>query len=126
VPRAKLACGRVGDDVDGMAVQPGRPTLRLLSGIAACMGRQLVPLHGMGNRSPTRHSGDTCAPSSCHVSWPTPQSESGGARARRRLVVRGGDLTCEAETCRRGPLLWGTGRRCCQLVGSMTSCQCGS
>jgi hypothetical protein len=37
VPRAKLACGRVGDDVDGMVVQPGRPTLRLLSGPAACM-----------------------------------------------------------------------------------------
>jgi hypothetical protein len=37
VPRAKLACGRVRDDVDGMAVQPDRPTLRLLSGLAACM-----------------------------------------------------------------------------------------
>jgi hypothetical protein len=37
VPRAKLACGRVGDDVDGMAAQLGRPVLRLLSGPAACM-----------------------------------------------------------------------------------------
>jgi hypothetical protein len=36
VPRAKLACGRVGDDGDGMAVQPGRPALRLLSG-ASCL-----------------------------------------------------------------------------------------
>jgi hypothetical protein len=48
VPRAKLPCGRVGDDVDGMAVQPIRPPLRLLSGPATCMSRQLVPLHGTG------------------------------------------------------------------------------
>jgi hypothetical protein len=38
VPQAKLACGRVGDDGDGMAMQPNRPALRLLSGPAACMG----------------------------------------------------------------------------------------
>jgi hypothetical protein len=37
VPRAELACGRVGDDVDGMVVQPDRPALRFLSGPAACM-----------------------------------------------------------------------------------------
>jgi hypothetical protein len=30
VPRAELACGRVGDDGDVMAAQPVRPTLRLL------------------------------------------------------------------------------------------------
>jgi hypothetical protein len=118
VPRAKLACGKVGDDVDGTAVQPGRPALRLFSGPAACMGRQLVYLHGAGNRSPMRHSRGIRAPGSCRVSWPTPQSELGGARAGRRLVVRGGylsceeetcvrdgDLSCEVETCRRGSLL---------------------
>jgi hypothetical protein len=32
VPRAKIACGSVGDDGDGMAAQPVRPALRLLSG----------------------------------------------------------------------------------------------
>jgi hypothetical protein len=37
VPRAELACGRVGDDVDGMAVQLDRPALMLLSRTAACM-----------------------------------------------------------------------------------------
>jgi hypothetical protein len=116
VPRAKLADGRVGYDVDGMAVQPVKPALRLSSGLAACMGRQLVPLHGAGNRSPTRRGGGARASASCRVSWPMPQSESGGARARRRFVVRGGDLS-------GGSLLWGTGRICC---GSMTSCQCGS
>jgi hypothetical protein len=87
VPRAKLVCGRVGDDVDGMAAQPGRPALRLLSGPAACMGHQLVYFHGVGKRSPTRHGGGVCSPDSCRVSWPTPQSESGGARVRQRLVV---------------------------------------
>jgi hypothetical protein len=98
VPRAKLACGRVGDDVDGTAVQPVIPVLRLLLGPAACMGRQLVPLHGAGNCTPTRRGGGACASGSRRVSWPTPQSESRGARARRRLVVRGVDLSCEAET----------------------------
>jgi hypothetical protein len=32
VPRAELACGRVGDDGDGMAALPARPALMLLSG----------------------------------------------------------------------------------------------
>jgi hypothetical protein len=105
VPRANLACGRVGDDVDGTAVQPVIPVLRLLLGPAACMGRQLVPLHGAGNCTPTRRGGGACASGSHCVSWPTPQSESSSCeaetcRARRRLIVRGGDLPCETETCR--------------------------
>jgi hypothetical protein len=37
VRRGELACGRVGDDGDGMAAQLVRPALRLLSGLAACM-----------------------------------------------------------------------------------------
>jgi hypothetical protein len=55
VPQAKLACGRVGDDVDGMVAQPDRLALRLLSGPAACMAaiwcmcmaRGVVPSHVM-------------------------------------------------------------------------------
>jgi hypothetical protein len=81
VPQVKLACGRIGDDVDGMAVQPGRPALRLLSGPAACMGRQLVHLHGAGNRSPMRHGRGVRAPGS-HLS-----RSRGGAHARRKLLV---------------------------------------
>jgi hypothetical protein len=80
VPRANLACGRVGDDGDGMDAQLSRPALRLLSGPAARVGRQLVCLHGVGNWSPTRRGGDVRVPGSRRVPWPTPQSESGGAR----------------------------------------------
>jgi hypothetical protein len=76
-------------------VQQSRPTLRLLSGPAACMSRQLVCLHGAGNRSPTRRGRDVCSLGSRRVSWPTPQSESRETRAGRRLVVRGGDLSGE-------------------------------
>jgi hypothetical protein len=54
VPRAEFACCRVGDDGDLTAAQLGRAALRLLSGPAACAGRQLVYLHGMGNWPPTR------------------------------------------------------------------------
>jgi hypothetical protein len=37
MPRAELACGRVGDDVDVMAVQSDRSSLRTLLGPTACM-----------------------------------------------------------------------------------------
>jgi hypothetical protein len=37
VPGAELACGRVGDDDDGMPAQPVRPALRLLLVSVACM-----------------------------------------------------------------------------------------
>jgi hypothetical protein len=93
VPWAELACSRVGDDGDGMAVQLSRPTLRPLSGPAARTGRQPVCLHGAGNRSPTRHGEDVRVSGSHYVSWPTPQSESRTARARRRLLVRGRDFS---------------------------------
>jgi hypothetical protein len=47
-----------------------------------------------------RRGGGARASASRRVSWPTPQSELQGDRVRRRLVVRGGDLSCEAKTCR--------------------------
>jgi hypothetical protein len=82
---------------------------------SACARRQLVRLHGVENRSPTRRGGGVRAPGSRRVSWSTPQSESGGARARRRLVVRGGDLL-------EGVPLVGNWSEMLQLVVSMTSC----
>jgi hypothetical protein len=86
---------QVRRDGDLMAVQLSRATLRLLSGPTARVGRQLVRLHGMGNRSPTRrgrgvHARDRATWYGLRLGW------------RRRLVVRGGDLSCEVETCRRG------------------------
>jgi hypothetical protein len=86
-------CCKVGDDGDRMVVQLSRPVLRLLSGPVARVGRQLVCLHGMGNRSPTRRDEDVRVSGSRDVLWPTPQSETGTARVNERLVVRGGDCS---------------------------------
>jgi hypothetical protein len=139
VPQAGLACGRVGDDGDGMAAQPVRPALRLLSGPAACMDASWCTCMERGI-VPPRASVVVLAPwarAACHgprTSQSRGEVVRGGdflckvetSRPRRRLLVRGGDLSCEAETCRERSLLWGTSRRCCQLVGDLTSCQCGS
>jgi hypothetical protein len=57
-----------------------------------------------------RVGGGVCALYSRRAPWPTYQSEPEGGRARRRLVVRGGDFSCEAETCRGDP-------SCGELVG---------
>jgi hypothetical protein len=105
VPQAELACGRVGDDGDGMAAQPVRPALRLLSGVSCLHGRQLLYLHGVGNRSSTRISGGARALGFHCASGPTRQSEP--------------DLSCEAETSRaRQRLLVGI-----PLVGNWSEMQ---
>jgi hypothetical protein len=91
VSRAGLACGRVGDDGDGMAVQPDRPALRLLSGSAACMAaswcicmaRGIVPLRALVVLAPWVRA-------ACH-----------GPRTSRSQ-----GRSCEAETCRAIPLVW--------------------
>jgi hypothetical protein len=89
VLRAQLACGSVGNDGDETVVQSGRPALRIFSGPTTCMGHQLVRLHGAGYWSPTRRGGGVCSSRSRRVSWPTPQSEPRGARARQRLIGGG-------------------------------------
>jgi hypothetical protein len=99
VPRAKLACGRVGDDGDGVAAHPSIPALRLLSRPAARVGRQLVQLHGAGNQSPARRgggvhrSGSRCVMAHVPVGVGGSSCEAETCRARRRLVVRGRDLS---------------------------------
>jgi hypothetical protein len=100
VPQAELACGRVGDDVDGMIVQPDRPALRLLSGPAACMTASWCICMARGN-VPPRVSVVVLAPQDrvvCH--GPCTSRGRGGAHARCRLVARGGVFSCEAETSR--------------------------
>jgi hypothetical protein len=106
VHRAKLACGRVGDDVDGMAAQSDRPALRLLSGSAACMTASWCICMARGV-IPPRVTVKVLVPQAC-AACRGPRT----SRSRGEVV--------------RGSLLWGTGRRRCQLVGSVTSCHCGS
>jgi hypothetical protein len=90
VPRAELACGRVGDDGDVMAAHLVRLALRLLVGRAACMTAsyctcmtcEFVPPHALVEML------EPCV-------WAHTPVGTG-------LVVQGGDLACEAETCRGG------------------------
>jgi hypothetical protein len=99
VPRAELACGRVGVDGDGITAQPVRPALRLLSGWASCMAasccscmaREIIPPHA-----------SVVVPEPwAFVARPGPcASRSRTCCARQRLVVRGVDLSCKAETSR--------------------------
>jgi hypothetical protein len=126
VPRAELACGRVGD-VDGMAAQPDRPALRLLSGPASCMTASWCICMARGI-VPPRVSVVVPAPrarAACHgphTSWSRGKVVQGGVlsceaescRARQRLLVRGGGLSCKAETSRGDP-------SCGELVGDATN-----
>jgi hypothetical protein len=115
VPRAELACGRVGDDVDGMAVQSNIPALRLLSGPVACMtaswricmARGIVPPRILvvvlaPQARAACHSPRTNRSRGELVRGGDLSCEAETSRARWRLVVR---LSCEAETCRGIPLV---------------------
>jgi hypothetical protein len=102
VPRVELARCRVGCDDDLMAAWLNRAALMLLSGPTARVGCQLVRLYGMGNRRPTRRSGRVHVSGSRHVVRFASWSEAESARVNKQLVVRGGDLSCEAENGRRG------------------------
>jgi hypothetical protein len=83
----------------------GQVSIKALVGVSYLHGCQLVYFHGVGNRFPTRVSGGARALGSRRVSWPTHQSgwrlcEAETSRARRRLLVRGRDLSSEEETSR--------------------------
>jgi hypothetical protein len=86
VPRAELACGRVGDDGDVMAAQLVRPALRLLARRAACMAASCCTCMTWRFVSPRASVAmlELCV-------WVYAPVET-------ELVVRGGDLSCEAET----------------------------
>jgi hypothetical protein len=72
--------------------------IEALVGVSCLHGCQLLYLHDVGNRSSSHVGGG--ARTMCLG----PRASRGRTcRARRRLVVRGGDLSCEAETCRGGP-----------------------
>jgi hypothetical protein len=103
VPRAELACGRAGDDGDGMAAQLVRPALRLLSGSAACMAASCCICMARGI-IPPHVSVVVLAPLACAACHGPCTSRS------RREVVRGRDFSCEVETSRGDP-------SCRELVG---------
>jgi hypothetical protein len=95
VPRAELACDKVGDDGDVMVAQPVRPALRLLAGRAVCMAASCCILHDVEIRS------SICVGGVARVVRPGPRTSRGRtSRVRQRLVVRDEDLLCEAKTCR--------------------------
>jgi hypothetical protein len=81
-----LACGREGDDGDVTVARLVRPALRLLSGQVVCMAASCCSRVTWRFASP-------CAlvvmPQSCVWAY---------ALVGARLVVRGEDLSCEAET----------------------------
>jgi hypothetical protein len=73
---------------DGRAV--GQTSIKVLVGVSYLHGRQLLYPHDVGNRSSTRVGGDARAVR------PGPRASRGRtSRARRRILVRGGDLSCE-------------------------------
>jgi hypothetical protein len=102
VPQVEFACCRVGYDDDLMVARSSRAALRLLSELDAHACHQLVRLHGVGNQDPTRRSRRIHVLGSRHVARLASWSEAETARANEQLVVQGRDLSCEAETSRRG------------------------
>jgi hypothetical protein len=86
VPRAELACGRVGDDGDVMAAQLVRLALRLLLSRAACMAASCLYLRDVEIRSSPHVGGGARA---ARLGPHTSRDQT--CHARRRLVVRGGD-----------------------------------
>jgi hypothetical protein len=100
---AELACGRAGDDGDVIAAQPIIPALRLMAGRAGCMT--------------ARCSRVTWRFALLYVSVamlaPCVRAH---ALVGAGLLVRGGDLSCEAETCRAR-------RRWVPLVGNWSEMQ---
>jgi hypothetical protein len=98
VPRAEFACGRVGDDGDGMSAQPVRPALRLLSGSTACMTASCCIFMAWGV-VPPRTSVVVLAP-----------------RVMAHIPVGARGRSCEAETCRARWRLLGRDPSCGKLV----------
>jgi hypothetical protein len=117
VPQAERACGRVGDDGDVMAMQPVWLALRLLSRWATCMAASWCTCMAWGIVPP--RASVWC--SRCGLSLHVLAHELVGAD----LVVRGGDLSCEVETCRARwrLLVQGEDLSGVRLVGSWSEMQ---
>jgi hypothetical protein len=88
VPRVELLCGRAGDDGNVMATQLVRPALRILLGRATCMAASCCTCMTWGIIPPCASMVVLALCVRAHV------------LAGAGLLVRGGDLSCEAEICR--------------------------
>jgi hypothetical protein len=86
VPRAELACGRAGDDGDGRAAD--QTSIKALVGASCLHGGQLLYPRDVGNHTSTRVGGGACA-----ARLGPRASQGRTCRARRRLLVRGEDLS---------------------------------
>jgi hypothetical protein len=113
-----LACGREGDDGDVMVARLVRPTLRLLPGQVACMaasccfrvtwlpGQVACMAAGCCFRVTWRFapphasvaSLESCAWACAPVGVGDLSCEAETCRVRPRLVVQGGDLSCEGSS----------------------------
>jgi hypothetical protein len=103
----ELACYRVRRDVASGAARLNSAALRLLSDLAARACRQLAHLHGVGNWRPTRRCEGARASGwrhvrvghvlvrdgNCSCERAGCRRRGGSPHARRRLIVRGGDLS---------------------------------
>jgi hypothetical protein len=121
VPRANLACGRVGDDGDGYAAEQTRIkahveancSRRPPAGVFAWHGES-VPHASWWRRPRLEVAPRVVAHASVEVGGSPRETET--SSASRRLVARGGDSL-------EGVPLVGTGQRSSQLVGNRMSCQ---
>jgi hypothetical protein len=94
-----FACGRAEVDGDVMAARLVRFAFTAPAGVGRLHGRQLSSPYDVEIRFPA------CAGGLARAVCLGPRTSR-----RRRLVVRGGDLSCEAETCRRCSRSVRTGR----------------
>jgi hypothetical protein len=89
-----FACGRAEVDGDVMAARLVRFAFKAPAGAGRLHGRQLPPPYDVEIRFPT------CIGGLARAMCLGPRtSRSRTCRVRRRLVVRGGGLSCEEETC---------------------------
>jgi hypothetical protein len=91
-----FACGRAEVDGDVMAAQLIRFAFKAPVGAGRLHGRQLSSPYDVEIRFPACVGGLARA-----VRLGPRTSRSGTCRVRWRFVVRGRDLSCEAETCQR-------------------------
>jgi hypothetical protein len=113
VPRAELWVWQREVDGDVMAARLVRFAFKALAGAGRLHGRQLSSPYDVEIRFPACVGGlaqvvrveirfPACVGGLAQVVRLGPRtSRSRTCRVRRKLVVRGGDLSCEAETCRR-------------------------